>query len=135
MILQSLPTTPPSLQEIFDHVATHLLTQKKKSVLADNPGFCCYRGSDGSSCAVGCLIPDSIYTSDIEMTGVVRLFEHEMIPDWFHSFGITDREDPKLQFLQQLQNLHDAIGPVGWIQQLFRIAHTYSLTFNPPSLP
>ncbi len=42
-------------QEIFDKVATHLLTQNEKAL--NSVGGCVYRTDKGLKCAVGCLIP------------------------------------------------------------------------------
>jgi hypothetical protein len=45
-------------QEIFDKVAAHLLTQRKRCV--NQTGDCVYRSDDGLKCAAGCLIPDDV---------------------------------------------------------------------------
>jgi hypothetical protein len=52
-----------TLQETFDKVCVHLLTQLQKSVFLDSNGSmaCAYRGPNGLKCAVGCLIPDELY--------------------------------------------------------------------------
>ena len=51
-------------QEIFDSVLAHLRKQGRASV--NGQGKCAYRGEGGTSCAVGCLIPDELYDSRIE---------------------------------------------------------------------
>lgn len=51
-------------QELFDKVATHLLTQNAKSQESD--GTCAYRGENGTKCSIGCLIPDDKYDEDFE---------------------------------------------------------------------
>ena len=51
-------------QQIFDKVATHLLTQGAKSMMGDT---CRYRGSNGAKCAVGCLIKDDHYDPILEL--------------------------------------------------------------------
>ncbi len=50
-------------QEIFETVVRHLHAQGRPAMNGDN---CRYRSSDGLSCAVGCLIPDSCYDSNLE---------------------------------------------------------------------
>ena len=49
--------------EIFDFVAAHLIRQGKRSLGA---AYCLYRGYDGMSCAVGCLIDDAFYDPSME---------------------------------------------------------------------
>jgi hypothetical protein len=52
--LETLPQA--TAQEVFDQVATHLLTQRQRSTTKGN---CAYRGDDGLKCAAGCLLgPD-----------------------------------------------------------------------------
>ena len=59
-------------QEAFDRMVAHLREQKAFSIrkldLADGetiPG-CAYRGEGGVKCAVGCLIPDELYSFEME---------------------------------------------------------------------
>ena len=47
-----------NIQEIFDTVSVHLLTQNEKSQESDFYRSCLYRGPNGTKCAVGCLIKD-----------------------------------------------------------------------------
>lgn len=50
-------------QAIFDRVVTHLLTQKRRSVtITGGVRTCMYRAPNGDMCAIGCLIPDDVYT-------------------------------------------------------------------------
>ncbi len=52
-------------QETFNKVVKHLRRQKTQAL--QNDGFgCAYRGDDGKKCAVGCLIPDSLYVPWME---------------------------------------------------------------------
>ena len=52
-------------QEIFDTVARHLFAQGTRAhdEITDQ---CRYRGPGGTKCAVGCLIPDEAYDSEME---------------------------------------------------------------------
>jgi len=45
-------------QDIFNTVTVHLFTQGRPAM---KDGQCSYRGDMGTSCAVGCLIPDDEY--------------------------------------------------------------------------
>lgn len=90
-------------QEIFDIVVTHLRKQGKPAM--NNIGGCSYRGVDGTKCAVGCLIPDSIYKSEMEgsiaeelviqFEGLYHLIEHK------HLLGL-------------LQSAHDKNNTIGY---------------------
>ena len=54
-----MPLYPPALEPLLDRIATHLATQHKQSLAYRNQTTqCAYRGRDGTSCAVGCLISD-----------------------------------------------------------------------------
>ena len=60
-----------SEQEVFDHVALHLMQQNSKSVIpptTDNwhDAKCVYRSPDGKMCAAGCLIADDEYKPHME---------------------------------------------------------------------
>lgn len=50
-----------NIQEIFDTVSVHLLTQNEKSQESSFYSSCLYRGPNGTKCAVGCLIKDEFY--------------------------------------------------------------------------
>ena len=59
-------------QEIFDKVASHLITQGVQATYrplinqGDSYPSCAYRGDNGTMCAAGCLIPDEEYEKDFE---------------------------------------------------------------------
>ncbi len=51
-------------QQAFDRICEHLMAQRRCSESVT--GNCVYRGEDGTKCAIGCLIPDELYRSDME---------------------------------------------------------------------
>lgn len=53
-----------SKQQIFDYVYKFLYKQGKRA--ADKNGGCKYRTHDGLKCAVGCIIPDELYSPIME---------------------------------------------------------------------
>jgi len=53
-------------QEVFDKVVAYL--RQQNYVPAETQGTCVYRGDNGRMCAVGCLIPDELYSGDLERT-------------------------------------------------------------------
>ena len=64
-------------QQIFNKVATHLLKQNKRSI-DKGTDVCLYRGPNGTKCAVGVLIPDSLYLKTMEGRNILSLFSVEV---------------------------------------------------------
>lgn len=96
-------------QSIFDKVATHLFTQGVQSKnLEDTRQPCAYRGANGTSCAVGCLIPDELYEPWMDQPGTVTadtclyevVSERPAIGDHLNYWVNGD-------LLNQLQGVHD----------------------------
>lgn len=99
-------------QEIFDTVARHLFTQGERAgiVLEDDPtdddkyankGFSCrYRAPGGAKCAVGVLIPDEVYSFNMEERGVNDVYYAfaAVLPLWMGE---------NLKLLASLQSVHD----------------------------
>lgn len=109
-----------SEQEIFDTVARHLILQ---GVRSNRPGqrrpiICGYRGQDGTSCAVGCLISDEEYDEDMEGRGVQYLLE-EFVED-----DISHRTE---NLLSRLQEVHDESDVASWGLALIRVAARFNL--------
>ena len=97
-------------EETFDKVHTHLLTQQSA---ATEDGKCCYRAGP-KSCAVGCLIPDALYTSEIEGASVATLinqgdtYPHHPLGYALKQAGFTPEQYP---LLRDLQRVHDRLLP------------------------
>ena len=85
-------------QEIFNQVVTHLRTQKVPSY--EQGAGCRYRGPNGTSCAVGCLMPDSAYDESIEGEGL----RSQEVLRRLRALGFTD---VNLSLLYSLQGAHD----------------------------
>ncbi len=83
-------------QEIFDTVAKHLFSQGQRSVNAN--GVCLYRGPNGLKCAIGALITDEEYDSEMEFK-TISFLKERFIPDRLK--GVI------IDFLSDLQNIHD----------------------------
>lgn len=105
----TLATLPQATaQEVYNHVARHLLTQKERST---NCGAACmYRGNFNLKCAAGCLISDDEYSPDMEDTGWQALIREKVVP----------RKHGAL--IQELQNIHDNINPDEWQAELDLLA-------------
>lgn len=105
-----------TLQETFDKVARHLLTQQAKAEQPD--GNCAYRGEHGRKCAVGCLISDEEYDPKMEGSSVPCEKEYaypsagtSILQRWMESHGYGT---PVGLFLVGMQKIHDAKDPPSW---------------------
>lgn len=109
-------------QEIFDTVVAHLLKQNAQS---KTDGSCSYRGADGAMCAVGCLIKDEFYDSEIEG---YNLEEEKVVIAVENSIGKLGVK--KRRLLDQLQWMHDDWSPEKWKERCKEIAEEQGLKFN-----
>ena len=112
-----------TLQEIFNKVATHLLTQKVKSFGSD--AGCLYRGPNGTSCAVGCLIKEEHYDPEIEGEAAVAIPVRLALS----ASGIPTT-DETLSLLSELQLLHDESQPEAWPTDLAELAQELGLEYT-----
>lgn len=119
-----------TLQELFDHVAKHLLAQNKAAKIfdADDGTACFYRTAEGRSCAVGCCMADDEYSYKLENIPMRRLAyflnpnpimetnynirekhaaDFAMKAGWY---GAGIRQD-QIELLIALQEMHDDYNP------------------------
>lgn len=108
-------------QAIFNQVYAHLL---KQGAASKNHGDCVYRGDDGTSCAVGCLIPDDVYTPELERKSI----KNELVNKVLLDLGYTEENLP---LLYHLQSAHDyelaGAGIEPWKLKMGCIAEDFSL--------
>lgn len=129
-------------QEIFDTVLTHLREQGKAST--NRSGGCRYRGEGGTTCAVGCLIPDELYDPLIEGLSVVGIIEidvpeyrqdqtQELLPILARIKNHIGAEH--LPLLCELQDAHDMdlfnSDLAAWEEEMHRIARAFRLKYTP----
>lgn len=120
----TLKTLPEATeQEVFDFVATHLLTQKQKSILPhyDDTGSngCRYKMENGLKCAAGCLIADDEYDEKFELKSWSSLsLVYNLVPNNHRHLIIS------------LQRIHDGTDVKFWYNHLFELADTYRLQWN-----
>ena len=108
-------------QEIFTKVYHHLLTQREKAVTnpLDEYLDCRYRGSNGLKCAIGCLISDELYKSEMETLPIFKLMRtFQDLP-----FGSWNN----LTLLIRLQGIHDQNPVDTWKTRLRDVADVYNL--------
>lgn len=118
-----------TLQETFDKVAKHLLTQGQKAMVGVQ---CCYRAGE-LQCAVGCLIPDELYDPVMEEMPVV--YNSVLKPVLIQLGYLPERDDStELSLLMSLQNVHDSVTVDCWRDALERVARDFQLDFRPDVL-
>lgn len=103
-----------SEQEIFNQVADHLLTQKKKS-RDPKVKSCQYRGPNGLKCAVGGILEDH----EVQFGGNNCTV---------YSIDLPDRLQGHVKFLRELQSIHDKNRPSRWLEKLSAFAKKHKLS-------
>lgn len=110
MNIDNVPFNLKTDREVFEHVRDHLIKQNQQSMTEN--GFCVYRGPNGTSCAIGCLISEEFYDQD-EMEDMPANSSYVMDgirlsnPEWVMSNQNTE-------MLMILQRMHDALTPYTW---------------------
>ncbi len=124
-------------QAVVDKILKHLWDQERVSTSSYAKG-CAYRGRDGTKCAIGILIPEEVYLSEMEGKGfntICSIFKEV-------------RDLPEIQALRvdhpihgplgrALQRLHDNLFLVGNFREKLReraetCIRDYGLTVNLP---
>jgi hypothetical protein len=91
-----------TLLQISEKIRDHLIKQKAKS--ETNNGTCKYSNINGNMCAVGCLIPDEVYSPELEGKAMGR---EEIITAVGLSLKMKLDVDT-LALLKAWQNYHDS---------------------------
>lgn len=116
-------------QEIYTTVVQHLRKQGEKS--GETSPTCRYRLEKNGrvlQCAIGCLIPDEYYDPEMEdskiwATSAGRKFLEEVL-------GVSP-QDAIVEFLGELQTIHDNFYVEEWEESFLDLAESHSL--NPVS--
>ena len=120
-----------SNQEVFNKVLAHL--RKQGHAAMDDESTCVYRAPNGTSCAVGCLLPDNLYDPRIEGRSVDALVSTRA-SDFPATAAFLERFD--IDMLTDLQMAHDGRladrGISAWEQRMAGIAKQYGLVYTPP---
>jgi hypothetical protein len=109
-------------QETFDAIVAHLRRQGEKSEGDETVG-CAYRGERGLKCAVGCMIPDELYTLVMEGENVTG---GHVLPV-LKSLGVD------LCAAQALQTIHDDHPVEEWESRFRDLAVALNLTYTEPT--
>ena len=107
-------------QEIFDTIVNHLRAQGAPAI---DVASCKYRASNGFKCAVGCLISDEQYNTEMEGKLVSSLIIYGWLPKDFESH---------LSLLKCMQFIHDDHSVGKWETQFRITAGLYNLQYTAP---
>ena len=111
-----------SLNEIFYKVEKHLLKQNEQAKVRN---MCKYRTDSGLSCAIGCLIPDGMYSSKIEGGDITDLPAD--ILTYLIGVQYTEGWSEKLHLLEKLQGMHDNHPSGMWPLSLAAIKNAFNI--------
>ena len=118
-----------AIEDIFERVRTHLLTQQCRSEDAD--GEPRYRGLQDRRCGVGILIDDAFYCHAIERLGVslLRVPGDDPLARALRNSGINVDDSRVVDLLIDLQDMHDLQAIEHWPSAL------EDLRFRLPAAP
>jgi len=101
-------------KQVFQTVATHLLTQNSKSTDDIFLDDCKYQNDDGKQCAIGVLIDSKNYQPELEGKATDAL---EVIQAVEKSLGTHITKSDR-DLLCKLQDIHDYSSVEGWREEL-----------------
>lgn len=112
-------------QAAFSKMVKHLRKQGKPSFSHTYGQFgmfahSAYHGDDNCKCPVGALIPESLYTEDMERINIEELFPH--FPQLKILFEGVD-----VELLIAMQELHDGNPIEIWESEFKKIAYQFNL--------
>lgn len=108
-------------QETFDIVVAHLRRQGQKSKLKTGKIKCLYRGPRGLKCAAGCLIPDELYSPEMEgKTWWQLTTKYPQLNELGHDLRLVD----------VLQATHDLFPVYVWEAKFKLIARLQNLVYQ-----
>ena len=105
-------------QEVFNHVANHLLTQMEKSRIGKT-GSCVYLHENGNKCAAGSLITAEEFVK-------YNIKDVNNSP-WCTVVGVCNLPDMHSILISQLQSVHDTSQPLEWQAKLNMVAKDNNL--------
>lgn len=113
-----------STQEIFDRAAEHLI--KQDAIAMDDTNWtCAYLNGKGQRCAIGIFLPDGHEAQQSNKIIYTLLIDYPDLEEILGSYNDKER----LQFLRDLQNVHDRHETSGlsWYAALKTFAYSYKL--------
>lgn len=109
-------------QEAFNIMVRHMMRQGCRSY-DQNLKMCRYRGPNGAMCAVGAIIPNKLYTTEMEgKTILMLLYYFDKFPKVCNFLSVVDK-----YFLAQMQNIHDDVDIDMWEEKFKEVAYNFNL--------
>lgn len=110
-------------QKAYENIRAHFSGFNAKLAYNESLGVCQYLTPEGNKCAVGALIPDTMYRDGMECKGVAQLRQEFPVVD-----GFLWNVDTK--FLEDAQKLHDSVAKdaLAFVRGLDIIARLHGLT-------
>lgn len=116
-------------QKLFDTVAIHMLSQHRRASSGwGRPEY--HAKASNDRCAIGCLIPDTIYHRKIEHKSVPQLLvskDWRIEPTRNHLQRLAGEHPKNRYLLEILQTLHDHVYAKYWKTGFRTIATAFGL--------
>jgi hypothetical protein len=128
---------PSNCQELFDQCVTHLLTQNEQGT--DDNDNCVYRGQGGKKCAIGGILPDSLYEPCFEnhqASLVLIRIKHPRANVPTRESCLTNgwllpiTKTKFLKLADELQIMHDEVYVEDWYNSLLNIGKEFNLRLD-----
>lgn len=106
-------------QKAFNKAVKFLLKQNVQSV-GKSGYICAYRGQNNTRCGAGCLIPNSLYSVDMEGDICTPL----SLAGW-----TIGRLGYDISFVRKIQRIHDGCCPDRWREKFEELAEEEGLVW------
>ena len=116
-------------QQIFDKVLNHLRKQGVAAVDTET-GACLYRTKENYKCAIGCLIPDELYKTEMEQKSCRKIIHRSIA---LQKYLDINEKNQDIDFLEAMQNAHDTelvISFEAFNSAMEHIAERFDLTYR-----
>jgi len=116
-----------SLQETYNTIAAHLMTQGVRSTKTNRQGTtsCRYwNQEEDTKCAVGCLIDTEHYNEKLEG----RKYDASPVLKALRDSGYDTTDKDFIGLLYNAQGIHDVFMPEEWPERIIHLAVELSLT-------
>jgi hypothetical protein len=114
-----------SLQDTFDQCVTHARKQGCRSI--DEYDSCLYRDGNGNKCFAGAFIPDSQYDPKFEGGPICEDYISSEVSEILYYLGYD------LNFVRELQTIHDWSSVNSWEGQFIKLAERWGLKYTAPA--
>ena len=114
-------------QQVFDKIVKGLDSQNWQKSIGDFDR--CYYRSGQLKCAAGWLIPDELYSTEMESQQFCRLLDRKLIT--LEDLGVTEDQEVVSNLVTACQMAHDCSNSkYDMIDRFYQIASTFQLAFN-----